>query len=220
MATISPSSSTAANLPTPSPGIQGADVLIQHIDVGIMADYYDMPDLAALAKSKLQYGLIKLSSAHALPKVLNYVFQENYNVEFQGMVARAAGRHIKALISLPEFIDLGDMSECAMAILKEITSDKHLPHLTPTNLVSQKGTPPCPQCRKPTLCAAQITSNVEQKARVPSLVVKIFCTRCDSGQGNSISEWNDSQTQSSLQYNLQARRFANMPAPPTGSGRT
>ena len=98
------------------------DLLLRHVRVNAIADYYDIPPLRQLATTRFQHVLETNWSADAFSNVIKEVFNSTNDAALQETVASAAAAHIEELVELPEFAALEVMSDVAIRIIKDMVA--------------------------------------------------------------------------------------------------
>ncbi len=94
------------------------DVLLCHVHVNAIADYYDVPQLVRLANSRIQHILQTNWVAHSFPAIVHEVLNSNGDKTLQDWIAYATADHIQELIELDGFSELELTSTFVMEVLR------------------------------------------------------------------------------------------------------
>ena len=96
-----------------------AEILLCHVHVNAIADYYDIPLLKQLANTKIQHVLETAWSVDGFSDVVREAFSTTSDTALHKIMASTAATHIEELVELEDFATLDVMSEFAMNIVRE-----------------------------------------------------------------------------------------------------
>jgi hypothetical protein len=105
--------------PAMSPAM-AAEMLLRHVHVNAIADYYDVPPLKELANMKIQHILETTWSAHGFSDVIKEVFSATGDMRLREMITLTAATHIEELVELDDFAALEVMSDFAINIVRNM----------------------------------------------------------------------------------------------------
>ncbi|KAH7317410.1 hypothetical protein BKA65DRAFT_466379 [Rhexocercosporidium sp. MPI-PUGE-AT-0058] len=94
------------------------EMVLHHVRVNAIADYYDIPLLKQLANTKIQRLLETTRSADGFSDVVREVFNSTSDKALREIMASTAATHIEELIGLEDFTALDVMSEFAVSIIQ------------------------------------------------------------------------------------------------------
>jgi hypothetical protein len=94
------------------------EILLRHVHVNAIADYYDIPPLKELANTKIKHLLETSWSADGFSHVVKEVFNATRDTALHNMVTSAAAAHIEELLELDDFTALEVMSDFAIGIIR------------------------------------------------------------------------------------------------------
>jgi hypothetical protein len=100
------------------------DILLRHVRVNAIADYYDIPQLRELANSKIRDILKTNWSADSFSSVVKAVFNSTSDVELRDIMALTATSHMETLIELEDFAALEVMGDFAVKLVRNMIA-KH-----------------------------------------------------------------------------------------------
>ena len=95
-------------------------ILIRHVRVNAIADYYDIPQLKKLVNTKLQNVLETNWSADGFSHVIKEVFTSTTDKALRNIVSSTVVTHIEELIEHKDFAALEIMSDVAISIIRDI----------------------------------------------------------------------------------------------------
>ena len=97
-----------------------AEILLGHIRVSVIADYYDIPQLKKLANTKIQHIIETNWSPHGFSEVVKEVFNSTTDRELREIMSLAATAHIEELLQSEDFAELDVMSDFAIGIIRNM----------------------------------------------------------------------------------------------------
>ena len=97
-----------------------AEILVGHVRVNAIADYYDIPQLKELANTKIQHIIETNWSPHGFSEVVKEVFNSITDRELREIVSLAATAHIEELLEFEDFAELDVMSDFAIGIIRNM----------------------------------------------------------------------------------------------------
>ncbi|OCK99066.1 uncharacterized protein K441DRAFT_541126, partial [Cenococcum geophilum 1.58] len=104
-----------------------AYIILRHVYINIIADYYNIPQLKELANIKIQYILGTGWSANGFPNIIKDVFSLIGDLALYNIITLTAAKHIKELIKLKDFTELDVISDFAIGIIRTtITASKDI----------------------------------------------------------------------------------------------
>ncbi|KAH8663696.1 BTB/POZ protein [Tricladium varicosporioides] len=108
------SSSLLASTPTTT------EILLCHVHMNAIADYYDIPQLKQLANTKIQPLLENTWSPDNFSDIVREVFNSTSDTALRKIMASTAATHMEELVELEDFATLDAMSEFAISIIRTI----------------------------------------------------------------------------------------------------
>jgi len=96
------------------------EILLRHIKVNAIADYYDIPQLKQLADTKIQNILETNWSANNFPDVVEEAFRSTSDTALHKIITSTAAAHIEELVEHEDFATLTVMSDFALGILRNL----------------------------------------------------------------------------------------------------
>ncbi|KAF4968443.1 hypothetical protein FSARC_4137 [Fusarium sarcochroum] len=108
-------SSPAPSEPTED---ETVEILLSHLRVNAIADYYNIQNLSQLANSKIQAILEETQDADVFPKVLQEVSTSNRDADLHSIIASATAKCIEQLTELQTFRDVELEHSLSMEILR------------------------------------------------------------------------------------------------------
>lgn len=103
-------------LPTTLPTT--TEILLHHVKVNAIADYYDMPPLKQLANAKIQNILETNWSANNFSDVVKEAFNSTSDTALHEIITSTAIAHIEELIEHEDFMAVKVISDFALGILR------------------------------------------------------------------------------------------------------
>jgi hypothetical protein len=97
-----------------------AEILLGHVRVNAIADYYDIPQLKELANTKIQHIIETNWSPHGFSEVVKEVFNSTTDRELREIMSLAATAHIEELLQSEDFAELDVMSDFAIGIIRNM----------------------------------------------------------------------------------------------------
>lgn len=94
------------------------DILLRHVRVNSIADYYDIPQLKELANTKIQHLLESTWHASGFSAVVREAFKSTSDAALHEIMALTAAAHIEDIVELEEFVNLEVMGSFAATILR------------------------------------------------------------------------------------------------------
>src|SRR2546423_15473800 len=84
-----------------------AEILLGHVRVNAIADYYDIPQLKELANTKIQHIIETNWSPHGFSEVVKEVFNSTTDRALREIMSLTAVAHIEELLEFEDFAELG-----------------------------------------------------------------------------------------------------------------
>ena len=97
-----------------------AEVLLGHVRVNAVADYYDIPQLKELANTKIQHIIETNWSPHGFSEVVKEVFNSTTDRELREIMSLTATAHIEELLEFEDFAELDVMNDFAIGIIRNM----------------------------------------------------------------------------------------------------
>ena len=97
-----------------------AEILLGHVRVNAVADYYDIPQLKELANTKIQRIIETNWSPHGFSEVVKEVFNSTTDRELREIMSLTAAAHIEELLEFEDFAELDVMSDFAIGIIRNM----------------------------------------------------------------------------------------------------
>jgi hypothetical protein len=95
-----------------------AQILLRHVRVNAIADYYDVQQLRTLANPKIQHILNNTWTAKGFPSVVKEVFSSNADSELKEIMTLTAAEHIEELLKMEDFAALELMSDFTTPLIR------------------------------------------------------------------------------------------------------
>ncbi|WEW59485.1 hypothetical protein PRK78_004959 [Emydomyces testavorans] len=102
---------------------EAVNVLIDHVHVNAIADYYDVPGLRELANDNIRAILVGAWSADGFVGVANEVFNCTGDKALRGIIAETITSQICDLVYQDDFADLKMEGETAVEVIREMGKD-------------------------------------------------------------------------------------------------
>jgi hypothetical protein len=99
-------------------------MLLRHVHVNAIADYYDIPPLKELANTEIKHLLETSWSADGFSHVVKEVFDSTRDTALHNMVTSASAAHIEELLELDDFTALEVMSDFAVGIIRSTIAER------------------------------------------------------------------------------------------------
>ncbi|KAF4632577.1 hypothetical protein G7Y89_g5550 [Cudoniella acicularis] len=96
------------------------EILLRHIKVNAIADYYDIPQLKRLANTKIQNFLETNWSANNFSAVVEEAFNSTSDTALHKIITSTAAAHIEELVQHEDFTTVTVMSDFALGILRNM----------------------------------------------------------------------------------------------------
>ncbi|KAF9884083.1 hypothetical protein FE257_002313 [Aspergillus nanangensis] len=97
-------------------------VLLQHVRVNAIADYYGVTQLTHLATSKIDTSLRSKWSAAEFCLVTQETFKTTGDVGLQSLIALIASEHIVELLACPKFLDLNLLRGFSLNLVQDLVA--------------------------------------------------------------------------------------------------
>ena len=91
-----------------------AEILLGHVGVNAVADYYDIPQLKELVNTKIQHIIEPNWPPHRFLEVVKEVFNSTTDRELREIMSLAATAHIEELLQFEDFAGLDVVSDFAI----------------------------------------------------------------------------------------------------------
>jgi hypothetical protein len=96
-------------------------ILLRHVQVNAIADYYNIPELKQLSNTKIKHCLETTWSADGFSDIVREVFDSTGDTVLREMMASTAAAHIKELVGLEDFAALDVMSDFTTSVIRKMT---------------------------------------------------------------------------------------------------
>ena len=93
------------------------EIVLHHVHVNAIADYYDIPQLKQLVKTKIQNVLKTSWSAEGFSNVVKEVYSST-DLALHDVMTLVTSKHIEELVELEDFTGLDVMSDFAFAVIR------------------------------------------------------------------------------------------------------
>lgn len=114
-----------ASLPTPTKPTT-TDLLLHHMQVNRIADYYNIPPLLALANTRIEKILRKKWSADRFSDVVKEAFTSNNDIELQELISSAVNKNIEELIEREDFTAPDIIRHFSLSIIRYMIKERKL----------------------------------------------------------------------------------------------
>src|SRR5947207_4863159 len=94
-----------------------AEILLGHVRVNAVADYYDISQLKELANTEIKHIIETNWSPHGFSEVVKEVFNSTTDRELREIMSLATTAHIEELLQFEDFAELDVMSDFAIGII-------------------------------------------------------------------------------------------------------
>jgi hypothetical protein len=99
------------------------NILLRHVRVNAIADYYDIPALKELANSKIKHVIDTTWTVEGFPDVVREVFRFSADVELREITTSTIVAHIEDLAELHGFAELDVLSDLGVDIIQRMVLD-------------------------------------------------------------------------------------------------
>lgn len=110
------------------------EILLRHVHVNAIADYYYIPQLKHLANTKIQRVLKTTWSANGFSDVVKETFSSTGDPELHQIISLSAAAHIEELVELEGFAGLDIIGDFTIAIMRNMVASRKASE----DLLSQK----------------------------------------------------------------------------------
>lgn len=168
-------------------------VLLRHIGVHAIADYYNIPQLANLAKTKLQQILVADWPVDSFATALGEAFRSTCDASLHDIFTSTATAHIEELIDQPDLCSMELMSGFSQGVLRNLLAERRAERIvhdfalqkSETQLGVSKG---CVEVLQATLCSAVeradcIVKNFEKCIEVLNKTARCGGSHCSARFG-------------------------------------
>jgi len=97
-----------------------SDILLCHVNVAAIADYYDITTLKEVVNRKIKTVLDTNWSPDGFSTVIKKAFDSTSDPELRNLLASAAAEHILELVGQKDFFTCGIVNDFAADLLKEV----------------------------------------------------------------------------------------------------
>jgi len=97
-------------------------VLLCHVNVAAIADYYDIPALKEIVNRKIKTILDTNWSPYGFSTVIKQAFGSTSDTELHSILASTAAEHILELVGQEDFFTCGVVNNFAADLLKEVVT--------------------------------------------------------------------------------------------------
>jgi hypothetical protein len=97
-----------------------AEILLGHVRVNAVADYYDIPQLKELTNTKIRHIIETNWSPYGFSEVVKEVFNSTTDMELREIMSLTAAAHIEELLEFEDFAELDVMNDFAIGIIRNM----------------------------------------------------------------------------------------------------
>ena len=99
-------------------------IVLKHVEVVAIAEYYDIPSLVITATTAISDILEKLHCFVQLPQAIDEVYHKTYDQGLRTWISWAAAMNIDKLLEMESFTKSENMSPFSVAVISHLISNK------------------------------------------------------------------------------------------------